>query len=316
MNAEKKALGRGLDALFADEEAYIPPSVKRDNAADNAAAKDADVNAGVVMMPIDLLVPGTYQPRSFFDTGAIEELAQSIKTHGVLQPLLVRTSKDYPDNFEIIAGERRWRAAQKAGLHEVPVIIREMTDREALEIGLIENVQRRDLSAIEEAVAYRQLTEDFGYTQEELAETVGKGRSHVANTMRLLVLPKPVQDMIMNGKLSAGHARALINADKPEKLAQEIIKKELSVRQTEKLVASHGVQTRTKPAAQNNKPATGGKAKSTDIAALEADIKRILGLEVTIDAITNTKGSITIHYSDLEQLDDVLNRLMQQKSQF
>ncbi len=306
MVEKKQALGRGLDALFADEEAYMPAAMSQGNSQDNS---NEELSGNIVLMPIELIKPGKFQPRKFFNNEALEELSASIKTHGVLQPLLIRPIVTEEDSFEIIAGERRWRAAQKAQLHEVPVIIQNMTDQEAMEIGLIENLQRQDLSPIEEAKAYKQLIDDFGYTQERLADVVGKGRSHLANTMRLLILPDSVQELVIEGSLSAGHARALINTSDAETLAKSIIKKGLSVRQTEKLVASHGVQMRTKISVPGQK---NGKVKSADIAALEEDIQRILGLNVTIDAQTNTKGSITIHYSDLEQLDDVLNRLMQQ----
>lgn len=309
MVEKKQALGRGLDALFADEEAYVPAVMSQ-----NRLSRDIteDANTNIVLMPIELLKPGKFQPRKFFNDEALCELSDSIKMHGVLQPLLIRPVPDIEDSFEIIAGERRWRAAQKAQLHEVPVIIQPMTDQEAIEIGLIENLQRQDLSPIEEAKAYKQLIEDFNYTQEKLADVVGKGRSHLANTMRLLLLPAGIQDMVIDGRLSAGHARALINANDAEKLAKNIVSKGLSVRQTEKIVASYGVQKRTKTPSGSR--AKQGMIKGADIVALEKDIERILGLNVTINAETNTRGSITIHYSDLEQLDDVLNRLMQQNT--
>jgi ParB family chromosome partitioning protein len=261
-------------------------------------------------MPIELLTAGMFQPRTQFKDDALEELAQSIKNHGVLQPLLVRPINIDEDKFEIIAGERRWRAAQKAQLHEVPVIVQEMSDSEALEIGLIENLQRQDLSPIEEARAYKQLLEDFGHTQERLADVVGKSRSHLANTMRLLSLPEDVQDFVLGGQLSSGHARALINADDPSSLAKKIIKSGLSVRQTEKLASQHGVEKRSQKTVKNG--ATKSGKKSADVLALEDDIKRVLGLDVSIDTKTPTAGNITIAYENLEQLDSILEKLMQQ----
>lgn len=307
MVEKKQALGRGLDALFADEEVYEVPSETK---SEKQNVSNSDLSGNIVLMPIELLRPGKYQPRKYFKDEALGELCGSIKTHGVLQPLLVRPIVTEEDVFEIIAGERRWRASQMAQLHEVPVIVQSMTDKEAMEIGLIENLQRQDLSPIEEAKAYKQLIDDFGYTQEKLADSVGKGRSHLANTMRLLLLPDPVQDLVIEGSLSAGHARALINSDDAVKLAQNVIKKGLSVRQTEKLVASHGVEKRSKkPAAKTENNAT---IPNADIKALEDDIERILGLKVKINATTHTSGSITIDYTDLDQLDDVLNRLMNQ----
>lgn len=304
MVEKKKALGRGLDALFADEEVYIPSSHAQEGTASHQEAP-----AGVVLMPIEFLSAGPFQPRTNFQPAALEELAQSIKVHGVLQPLLVRPTKEQNNTFEIIAGERRWRAAQKAMLDEVPVIVQEMTDGQALEIALIENLQRQDLSPIEEARAYKQLIEDFGHTQEKLSDIVGKSRSHLANMMRLLHLPGDVQVLVLEGQISAGHARALINADEPSVLAKKVIKQGLSVRQTEKLAAKHGVGK--KPSTQQ-KPAKKPSAKNADVLALESDMRRVLGLDISIDTKSATSGSITINYADLEQLDYILEKLMQQ----
>lgn len=304
MAEKKKALGRGLDALFADEEVYNPSS-----GASADSQNQTGVPSGVVLMPVEYLSAGTFQPRSNSKPEALEELAQSIKTHGVLQPLLVRPILEQDNSFEIIAGERRWRAAQKALLHEVPVIVQEMSDADALEIALIENLQRQDLSPIEEARAYKQLIEDFGHTQEKLSDIVGKSRSHLANMMRLLQLPGDVQILVLEGQISSGHARALINADDPSSLAKKIMKQGLSVRQTEKLAAQHGVKKRDSSQQKTSKETS---RKSADVLALENDMRRVLGLDISITTKSATAGSITIDYSDLEQLDYILEKLMQQ----
>jgi len=296
--AKSAPLGRGLSALFGDADtSYKAPSP----AVSPAVASDN--NQPQRTLPIGQLQPGTYQPRHVFDQAAIEELAASIKERGILQPLLVRPVPQAKDLFEIIAGERRWRAAQQAGVHDVPVVVRELSDREALEFGLIENVQRQDLSPLEEAEGYRRLLDEFRHTQEDLAKVVGKSRSHIANMMRLLNLPAGVKQLIEKGELSAGHARALVTAKNPLELAQRIIKEGMNVRQAEALAKNEAENPQTHK--KKNPPAT---ASDADTAALEKDLSRVTGLKVSI-AAHGKAGTITLHYQDLEQLDDVIKRL-------
>ena len=228
-------------------------------------------------------------------------MVESVREKGILQPILVRP---HDGGYEIIAGERRWRAAQRAQLHEVPVIVREFTDREALEVALVENLQRQDLSPLEEAEGYRRLIDEFSHTQEELAKALGKSRSHVANMMRLLGLPDPVKDMVAQGRLTAGHARALLTASDPVGLARAVVDKHLNVRQTEKLAQEEGGKA-TKAAKGGRPPA---HAKDPDTAALERDLTELLGVRVTIKPL-GKGGELTVHYGSLEQLDDVLSRL-------
>jgi len=259
-------------------------------------------SGGARMIPITWLQPGAFQPRRTFDDTAIQELAASIRERGVLQPLMVRPLDGEKDSFEIICGERRWRASQVAGLHEVPVLIRSMTDREAMEIGLIENVQRQDLSPIEEAEGYRRLLDEFNHTQENLGKIVGKSRPHITNLLRLLKLPDPVKDMITAGTLSMGHARCVITAEDPEALAREVVKKGLNVRQTELLA---------KKQSDGRFAKKGYVFKDVDpnILALERDLARKLGLKIKIRANHDASGTLSITYSDLDQLEGVLKRL-------
>lgn len=275
----RRSLGRGLSALFGDEATEVP-------------AGDAQT------APVEKLTPGRYQPRRNFDPEELAELARSIADRGILQPILVRRHPDDPEMYEIIAGERRWRAAQLANLHQVPVITRSFSDQEALEIGLIENLQRKDLTAIEEAEGYRRLLDDFAHTQEALAETVGKSRSHVTNTLRLLTLPDPVKSMVDKGELTAGHARALIGTENPAALAKVVLRRGLSVRQTEKLVSTE------KDPAQRRQPLQ----KDADTVALERDLTALLGLDVEIQ-VKRGGGTLLLHYRSLDQLDDILHRL-------
>jgi ParB family chromosome partitioning protein len=275
----RQPLGRGLAALFG--EAETRPA--------------GDASGGVREIAIELIRPGAYQPRRNFDEGELEALAKSIREKGVLQPLLVRPIDEEEAAFELVAGERRWRAAQRAGLHQVPVLVRALADAEALEIALIENLQREDLSALEEAEAYRRLMQEFGRTQAILAEAVGKSRSHVANTLRLLALPEPVRRRLEEGALSAGHARALLGAADPTVLAAEIIRRGLNVRMTERLV--QGRTARPK--------ATARQARDADTAALERELSNALGLRVTI-AGKPRGGALTLHYASLDQLDRLL----------
>ncbi|HSG90155.1 MAG TPA: ParB/RepB/Spo0J family partition protein, partial [Pseudomonadales bacterium] len=255
-------------------------------------------------VPIEHLRSGKFQPRRRFDPEALQSLVDSIREKGVLEPILVRRHPDDPNAFEIVAGERRWRAAQAAGLHEVPVSIKEIDDRDALEIGLVENLQREDLTAIEEAEGYRRLMDQFGHTQEDVAKRIGKSRSHVANTLRLLGLPEGVRVQVQEGSLSAGHARALIGAEDPTSIARTITKKALNVRQTEALVRRE--RGGTGDGARRGRPAKSDKDPNT--AALERDLSNLLGLKVEIDDHGDS-GMLKLHYSSLEQLDDLLHRL-------
>jgi ParB family chromosome partitioning protein len=275
-------LGRGLSALIGDEVA----AVKGEPA---AAKKDART------LPVAFLRPGKYQPRKQFDEQPLADLAASVKEKGVLSPILVRPLG--PESYEIVAGERRWRAAQMAKLHDVPVVIREMPDGEALEIAIIENVQRADLNALEEAMAYDQLmAAPFNRTQEQVAQQVGKSRSHVANTVRLLNLPEQVKTWLREGKLTAGHARTLLGQSNPEAAARALIEGGLNVRQAEQRSAK--------------KPKPGGKPyKDPDTAELEASISNRLGLKVEIMHKGDKGGEIRIRYKTLEQLEDVERRL-------
>ncbi|HXP02762.1 MAG TPA: ParB/RepB/Spo0J family partition protein [Stellaceae bacterium] len=273
----RQPLGRGLAALFGE-----------------GAARPGDGGA-VREVAIELIRPGAFQPRRRFDEGELEALAQSMREKGVLQPLLVRPVEEEDAAFELIAGERRWRAAQRAGLHRVPVLVRVLGDAEAMEVALIENLQREDLSALEEAEAYRRLMQEFGRTQASLADAVGKSRSHIANTLRLLGLPEAVRRRLEEGALSAGHARALLAAVDPTALAAEIIRRGLNVRMTERLVQHR--TGRRQPSAR--------QVRDADTAALERDLSSALGLRVTI-AAKPRGGALTLHYRDLDQLDRLL----------
>jgi ParB family chromosome partitioning protein len=259
-------------------------------------------DGGIKRLPVEFINANPRNPRRDFDPAALEDLTNSIREKGVMQPLLVRPSGDDPDTYELIAGERRWRAAQKAGLHDVPVIIREVDDREALELAIIENVQRTDLNPLEEAQGYGQLMEQFGYTQNDMAQVIGKSRSHVANTLRLLTLPEDVKEMLAHGDLTAGHARSLITADNPAALARQIVSGGLSVREAEALSQRRATQKRT-PRAPNEKDA--------DTLALERQVSETLGLSVSVDH-TAGGGRIEVRYKTLEQLDDICRRLMRQ----
>ncbi len=302
----RRGLGRGLSALLGDAEPIRAPgragaSLPADGAADAAAEKGRPTAA-----PIELLRRNPDQPRRRFPEEELLELAASVKTRGVLQPILVRPAPGAPGEWQIVAGERRWRAAQIAGLHEVPILVRELTDSEVLEIGIVENVQRADLDPVEEALGYQALLDRFGHTQAEVAQTVGKSRSHVTNALRLLALPERVREHLIAGRLSAGHARAIMTAPDPGRLADQVVERGLSVRQAEAL----GRQALDRPApirtSRDPRPSPAGK--SPDIAAIEHDVSEMLGLKVAID---NGKGGgeVRIAYRTLEQLDEVLRRL-------
>lgn len=293
MSERQRGLGRGLSALLGE-------NAQEAVAVDTSTAAPAGVNR----IPIEKLKPNPDQPRKVFKKEELDELTASIRDKGVLLPILVRPQPGAPGHYQIIAGERRWRAAQAARVTTVPVVVREMDDVEVLEVGIIENVQRADLNPMEEASAYAQLMEKFGRTQDAVAGVVGKSRSHVANTLRLLQLPDGVREHVIHGRLSAGHARALITAPNALELAEEVISKGLNVRQTEALVrlATEGPKLK-KPKPEVN---TEGAA---DIAALEQDLTDALGLKVAL-ADKGGKGEITVKYGSLEQLDDVCRRLM------
>lgn len=284
-----RGLGRGLDALFGD-----------DYSSESTAPAQEPVRA-TKTVPIEQLVPGPYQPRRHFDDEALAQLAESIVRHGLIQPILVRQDPKLAGHYQIIAGERRWRAAQRARLHEVPVVIRDMGDRDTLEVALIENIQRQDLSPLEEADGYKRLIDEFSHTQDALAKAVGRSRSHVANMMRLLTLPEPVKRMVEDGRLTAGHARALLSVEDPVAMAEEIVAKGLTVRDIEKLAAA--------PRKPRKPEKPYDPQRDADTALLEKQLSDLLGLWVEIKHGRGESGSLTISYSNLEQLDDVIARL-------
>lgn len=302
--SKKKGLGRGLSHLFGEAEAAYRPAVTE------GAAPAASPAGGTKTLPIAYLRPGKFQPRRHFDAAALEELASSIRQHGLLQPILVRAVAGETDSYEIIAGERRWRAAQAAKLHDVPVIVQALTDTQALEIALVENLQRQDLTALEEAEGYQRLIDEFGHSHGELGELVGKSRSHVANMLRLLALPAAVKTMLQEGALSAGHARALLTAPDPEVLARAVAERNLSVRDLERLAS----QAKTAPKAKVTltPPAAKGASKHADLLALERDMTERLGLRVSIEAQGNS-GTLSISYKTIDQLDDILEKLSRSK---
>ncbi|MGB8275576.1 MAG: ParB/RepB/Spo0J family partition protein [Alphaproteobacteria bacterium] len=281
---KKRQLGRGLSALLGEE------------SEDYAELDRVRLSKTV---PIEFLQSSRFQPRRMFNEEEILGLVESIRANGILQPILVRRLADQPDRFEIIAGERRWRAAQAAKLHEVPVIVKDLSDGDALEVALVENLQRQDLTPIEEAEAYRRLMEEFSHTQEDLARTLGKSRSHIANTMRLLALPDQIRAMLDEGKLTAGHGRALLAAGDPTALANLVLSRSLNVRQTEALVQGE----KSKPRAPRR-----SATKDADTIALENEVSNLLGLKVAINYRPGG-GTVVIHYQTLEQLDEVLRRL-------
>jgi ParB family chromosome partitioning protein len=286
MNDKPTRLGRGLAALIGDM----------------ATVEGARVteSGGVKKLPVEFIIANRANPRRTFNSEQLEELTNSIREKGVMQPLLVRPSDD-PNIFEIIAGERRWRAAQKAGLHDVPVIVRDVGDKEALELAIIENVQRADLNPLEEAMGYGQLIEQFDYTQQDLAQVIGKSRSHVANTLRLLRLPEDVREMVSSGTLTAGHARTLITADDPATLARQIVSGGLSVREAEALSQQRDV-------AGKKKPSESQADRDADTVALERRLSDALGLSVSL-AHSERGGKLEIRYKTLEQLDGICLKL-------
>ncbi|MES2721553.1 MAG: ParB/RepB/Spo0J family partition protein [Pseudomonadota bacterium] len=288
MMVEKRGLGRGLSALLGEVE---------------ETPVDAGAAGGLRDIPIELIHRNEKQPRWVFSEDEIEELAASIREKGVLQPILVRPAPDMDGHFEIVAGERRWRASQKAGLHVLPALVRELGDAQVLEIGVIENVQRSALNPIEEASAYQQLVEIHGRSAAEVADAVGKSRSHVANLVRLLALPDSVRQYLMGGQITAGHARALLGAEDPLVLADLVIAKGLSVRDTESLVRKAAGGGAVAP-----RPASPKPPKDTDTQALEVDLSEALGLTVEV-MDRGGVGELRVKYATLEQLDEVCRRL-------
>ena len=315
-NKPTKGLGKGLSALMGETSVAAPVKTSTSKAASAPqSAPEQAPKGGQATLPIKALQSGKYQPRMQFRPEQLQELADSIAHNGIMQPILVRPIAD--DKYEIVAGERRWRAAKLADLSEVPVISREMTDKVALELALVENIQRADLSPIEEGAGYQRLIHEFDYTQEELAEVIGKSRSHIANILRLQALPDEVKELMDNGELSMGHARALLGTKNPIELAQEVVRKGLNVRQTEALTR----RDPNKPLGRPRKGAGGSmggsagqggyasaSSKDPDIAALEDTLSENLGLRVSIDDRGNS-GQIVISYTNLVQLDEILQRL-------
>jgi ParB family chromosome partitioning protein len=283
---EKKGLGRGLSALLADVAEIEVPQPGSGARSDH-------------MVPIEKIRPNPNQPRKHFAEKDLQDLAASIREKGVLQPLILRNHGQNDGHFEIVAGERRWRAAQLAGAHEVPAILRDLSDTEVLELAIVENIQREDLNAVEEALAFRQLMDRFGHTQEKLAEALGKSRSHIANLLRLLNLPDVVLDMLRDGKISAGHARALVTASDPAGLARQVVERDLSVRQTEQLARAAAAP-----------PRLAARAKDADTIALEADLSAVLRMKVSIShKLGKNSGELKIRYNSLDDLDGLCQML-------
>lgn len=289
---KRKSLGRGLGALLGDAEFNIDEALN-DTPTQPVQAPDDRVD-------VNLLFPSPFQPRKDFDEEALNALVESVKEKGVLQPLLVRKKNG---RFEIIAGERRWRASKLAGLQTVPVIVKDMDDKEVLEVALVENLLRENLSAIEEAEGFQRLIDEFSHTQEALAQIVGKSRSHVANTLRLLNLPDSVKDLVREGTLSAGHARALVGLDNAETLAKQIVAKDLNVRQVEELVAKQ----------KNPEVKEPKKAKDEDIVEIEKDLNKNLGLRIKISPSKQGGGKVVLQYASAAELDMIIDILEQKR---
>jgi ParB family transcriptional regulator, chromosome partitioning protein len=284
----RSRLGRGLAALIGDVSA--DSTVERPR--------------GQRRLPTGALRPNARNPRRIFASAELDELVASLRERGIIQPIVVRPLRGVADGYEIVAGERRWRAAQRAGLHEVPVVVIEATDAEALQLAIIENVQRADLNPLEEAEGYRALVEEFGNSHDEIAKTIGKSRSYVANTLRLLKLSDPVKAYIHGGKLTAGHARMLIGAPNAEELAEQIVERGLNVRQVEAIAR----ETNAKSKSAGGHKARSANAKTADVLAFEKKVSDATGLVVSIDH-HNDRGTLTIRYNNLEQLDDLVQKL-------
>jgi ParB family transcriptional regulator, chromosome partitioning protein len=290
-DSTRSRLGRGLAALIGEM----------------AAETSAERPRGQRRLPTSALQPNARNPRRAFPNDELDELAASLRERGIIQPIVARPARGSADAFEIIAGERRWRAAQRAGLHEVPVVIIEATDAEALQLAIIENVQRADLNALEEADGYRALMEEFGNSQDDIAKIVGKSRSHVANTLRLLKLPETVKSYIIAGQLSAGHARMLVGQPNAERLAEDIVARGLNVRQVEAMARDVAEKSGKKHG--HARTARRGAGKGADLAALEKRLSDALGLVVSIDEGKRGGGVLSIRYRNLDQLEDVVRRL-------
>ena len=287
---KKKGLGKGLAALIGEKESLVNDiNITNDVSDQNLRQSDE--------IPIEFLHPNKNQPRKLFDEEKIDELSQSIKQKGLILPILVKKIDE--NNYQIIAGERRWRASQKAGLHDVPVIIKNLDDKEILEIALIENMQREDLNPIEEAEGIARLQDEFKYTQEELSNILGKSRPQISNTIRLLKLPQKVKEFVQNKTLSAGHARALVGLEDSYAIAQVAIKKNMNVRQLETYISY----------VKNKRGKKGNKTKDPNILSLENEITQMLGLIIKIDHKDSEKGKLEIFYNNLEQLDDLIKKL-------
>ncbi len=294
---QKRGLGRGLSALMADIAAPESPE----------APRRADM-----MVPVERVHPNPDQPRRNFTPDQLQELAESLRERGIIQPLIVRPHPQKTEHYQIVAGERRWRAAQMAQLHDVPVLVRDYDDPTVLEVAIIENIQRADLNAVEEAAAYRQLMDRFGHTQEKLAAALGKSRSHIANTLRLLSLPDGVLALLRDGALSAGHARALIGLPNAADLASTVVARGLSVRETERLVKAGQENGARRPGSGPRKRGE-GQEKDADTRALENDLAAALGLGVEIThGASGEGGALTLRYRNLDQLDDICRRLTQE----
>lgn len=295
--SDRRGLGRGLSALMAD--------IGVEDGFQSSETTPTSAQSDLTELPIEKVIPNPDQPRRTFEEEALEELAASIRDRGIVQPIIVRRSSGSEDVVEIVAGERRWRAAQIAQLNLVPVIIKEFTDQEVLEVAIVENIQREGLNAVEEAAGYKQLIERFGHTQERIAEALGKSRSHIANLLRLLNLPEQIQTMIVDGSLSAGHARALITAEDSLSLARKVVAEGLSVRQTEALarqtLGSHSNSRKQRQSTSSQKDA--------DTRVLEEDLSANLGMGVVIDHRAGGEGRLTIQYKTLDQLDQLCQLL-------
>jgi ParB family chromosome partitioning protein len=297
MNDERKparpvrGLGRGLSALLGDEQ--------------GAAEADAESARERRAVPVERLHRGRFQPRRNFDPEQLTALAESIRAQGILQPLLVRPHPEVPGDYEIVAGERRWRAAQQAQLAEVPVLVRDIGDREAMENALVENVQRHDLNPIEEARGYNRLIEEFGHTQDAIARATGKSRPHIANLLRLLQLPEEVLAMVEDGRLTAGHARPLVGHDAALEIARDAVRYGMSVRQVENVA-----RPRPKlPAPEESRYVIQGASSAANLRALERELETLLGMKAAIADAGEGRGTITLAYTDLDQIDELLRRL-------
>lgn len=314
LNPKKRGLGRGLNALFEDDEPgaaspvrAVPSEAASAQPEESSAASSAAPGSPRRILSIDKILANPHQPRRQIDTDSIDELSNSIREHGVLQPLLVRPAKGKDGFFEIIAGERRWRAAGRAQCHEVPVIVHDLDDAAAYEIALIENLQRVDLNPMDEAEGYQKMLGEYNYTQDQLAQKIGKSRSHIANMIRLIGLSDLAQAHLSNGSISTGHARALLRAKNPDDLVKKIVENGLSVRQTERLAAADSPLGPKKSSGPRSRSAE--HEKDVDTLALEKEVSNALGMTVTIDGDGSNGGMLKIEFKSLDQLDELLHRL-------